>query len=122
MSNVSLTNMQHKMQQNNYQEKKSRISSPSWLKRCNQNAELSSGLENRKWLNSNAFNRTLINTSSNAEVAFLAPLSTPAVLDCPEFLSSFFVRTVANQQYGMIGQLERTKAVVQAWNLNIINR
>jgi len=80
-----------------------------------------SDLENRKWLNSNAFNSTLINTSSNAEVAFIAPSRTPTVLDRPEFLSSFFVRTVANQEYGMIGQLEWLKAAVQAWNLNIIN-
>lgn len=71
-------------------------------------------LENGKRFNSDAFNSTLVNTSPNTEVAVFAPLRTPTVLDCPELLSCGFVCTVANQQYGMVGQLEWTMAAMQA--------
>lgn len=63
---------------------------------------------------SDALDGTLIATPADSEVAILAPVCAPAVLDNPVLLSGLVAAAIPNQQHGMVGQLEGIEGVCEA--------
>lgn len=72
-------------------------------------------LKNRKCLNSNRFNGTLIVALLNSKVTLFTPWSTPAILYDPELCAGCVINSISNQKDGMIGELEWVETACEAY-------